>query len=91
MIAKLLDHESLVTTEIYAEMVNAAFREMEDSLKKQNPLQPKEKKWKQVDEQIFCRIRGYVSTVCKQGFPILEKIRDAFASNPFIPAPPLKN
>jgi len=41
--------------------------------------------------QIFCRIRGYVSTICKQGFPILEKIQDAFANNPFIPTQPLNN
>ena len=40
---------------------------------------------------IFCRIRGYVSTVCKQGFTILDKIQDAFAGKPFIPAPPLNN
>ena len=41
--------------------------------------------------QIFCRIRGYVSTVSKQGLSILEKIQDAFASNPFVPAPLLNN
>ena len=62
MIAKLLDHESLETTEIYAEtdaeMINAAFREMEDSLQKQNPLQPKEKKWKQVDEETLAKLYG---------------------------------
>ena len=40
---------------------------------------------------IFCRIRGYVSTVCKQGAPILKKIRDAFANKPFIPVSPLNN
>ena len=40
---------------------------------------------------IFCRIRGYVSTVCKQGFTILDKIQDAFANKPFIPASPLNN
>jgi len=40
---------------------------------------------------IFCRIRGFVSTVRKQEFPILKKIRDAFASKPVIPAPPLIN
>src|SRR5665648_1032363 len=41
--------------------------------------------------QIFCRIRGFVSTVRKQGFPILAKIEDAFASKPVIFAPPLTN
>lgn len=48
MIAKLLDYESLKTTEIHAEtdtkMVNAAFREMEDSLQNENPLQSKDNK-----------------------------------------------
>jgi len=41
--------------------------------------------------QIFCRIRGFVSSVRKQGFPILAKIEDAFASKPVIFAPPLTN
>ena len=62
LIAKLLDHESLETTEIYAEtdaeMINAAFRKMEDSLKKQNPLHPKEKKWEQVDEDTLAKLYG---------------------------------
>lgn len=62
VIAKLLDHESLETTEHYAEtdaeMVNAAFLKMEDSLQKQNPLQPKEKKWKQVDEETLAKLYG---------------------------------
>jgi site-specific recombinase XerD len=62
VIAKLLDHESLETTEIYAatdaEMVNAAFREMEVSLQNQDPLQPKEKKWKQIDEEALAKLYG---------------------------------
>lgn len=62
VIAKLLDHESLETTEIYAEtdseMVNAAFRDMEDSLQKQNPLHSKEKKWKQADEETLAKLYG---------------------------------
>lgn len=62
VIAKLLDHESLETTEIYAEtdseMVNAAFQEMEESLQKQNPLQPKEKQWKNVDEETLAKLYG---------------------------------
>jgi transposase len=45
----------------------------------------------EVDAQIFCRIRGFVSTVRKQEFPILTKIQDVFASKPVIPAPPLNN
>ena len=40
---------------------------------------------------IFCRIRGFVSTVRKQKFPILKKIQDVFANKPVIPAPPLIN
>jgi site-specific recombinase XerD len=62
VIAKLLDHASLETTEIYAEtdaeMVNAAFRMMEDSLLNQNSSQPKEKKWKQADEETLARLYG---------------------------------
>lgn len=62
VIAKLLDHESLETTEIYAEtdaeMVNEAFRDMEDSLQKQNPLHSKEKKWKQADEETLAKLYG---------------------------------
>lgn len=45
VIAKLLDHESLETTEIYtqtdAEMINEAFRKVEESLQSQNSLQLK--------------------------------------------------
>lgn len=62
VIVKLLDHESLETTEIYAatdaEMVNAPSCEMEDSLQSQNPLQPKEKKWKQADEEALAILYG---------------------------------
>lgn len=62
VIAKLLDHESLETTEIYAEtdaeMVNEAFREMEETLQKQNPSQLKEKRWKQADEETMARLYG---------------------------------
>lgn len=62
VIAKLLDHESLETTEIYAQtdagMINAAFRETEDSLQNQNPLQMKEKKWKKLDEDALAKLYG---------------------------------
>ncbi len=34
----------------------------------------------------FCRIRGYISTVRKNGRPVLASITDAFDANPFIPA-----
>jgi integrase/recombinase XerD len=66
VIAKLLDHESLETKEIYAhtdtEMINAAFREMEESLQSQNPLQSKEKEWKHADEETLARVNNYCET-----------------------------
>lgn len=34
----------------------------------------------------FCRIRGYISTIRKQGMNVLKSIRHAFAGKPFIPA-----
>jgi transposase len=35
--------------------------------------------------RIFCRIRGYISTVKKNSVPVLDAIRDAFSGNPYIP------
>jgi transposase len=35
--------------------------------------------------KIFCRIRGYISTVRKNGFSVFEAIRNAFSGNPFLP------
>ena len=35
--------------------------------------------------KIFCRIRGYISTVKKNSVPVLGAIRDALPGNPFIP------
>jgi transposase len=35
--------------------------------------------------RIFCRIRGYISTVKKNSVPVLDAIRDAFLGNPFVP------
>ena len=35
--------------------------------------------------RIFCRIRGYISTVKKNSVPVLDAIRDAFLGNPYIP------
>lgn len=62
VIAKLLDHESLSTAEIYAEtdaeMVNAAFHKMEASIQNQNPSQQKEKQWKKVDEEALAKLYG---------------------------------
>lgn len=62
VIAKLLDHESLDITEIYAntdtEMINEAFRKMEESLQNQNSLQFNEKKWKLTDEETRAKLYG---------------------------------
>jgi len=33
----------------------------------------------------FCRIRGYISTVRKQGINVLDALKRAFQGNPFIP------
>lgn len=35
--------------------------------------------------QTFCRIRGYISTLKKQGRPVLKYIRHALQGNPFMP------
>lgn len=34
---------------------------------------------------IFCRIRGYISTVRKNGFNVINAIQNAFTGTPFIP------
>lgn len=36
--------------------------------------------------KIFCRIRGYISTVKKNSVPVLGAIRDAFLGNSFVPS-----
>jgi transposase len=36
--------------------------------------------------KIFCRIRGYISTVRKHGLPVLQYIRAAFEGHPFMPS-----
>jgi transposase len=35
---------------------------------------------------VFCRIRGYISTVKKQGLNVLSAIKNVFSGKPFIPA-----
>jgi transposase len=35
--------------------------------------------------EVFCRIRGYISTLKKQGLPILEHLQRAFEGKPFLP------
>lgn len=35
--------------------------------------------------QYFARIRGYISTLKKNGQPVLEQIRQAFLDNPYLP------
>jgi transposase len=37
--------------------------------------------------EIFCRIRGYISTACKNGLSAFDALVDALAGNPFIPQP----
>ena len=60
VIAKLLDHESLDTTEIYAEtdaeMINAAFAAAEEIRERQDGKIPEEKRWKRVDEETLAKL-----------------------------------
>lgn len=35
---------------------------------------------------MFCRIRGYLSTLRKQGYHVLSALRSVFAGNPYMPA-----
>jgi len=36
---------------------------------------------------IFCRIRGYISTLCKQGHQIIPALFSLFSNSPFFPIP----
>lgn len=38
-----------------------------------------------VGAERFCRIRGYLSTVRKQGVNVLDALKRAFQGNPFLP------
>jgi hypothetical protein len=35
--------------------------------------------------QMFCRIRGYISTLRKQRIPVLDALRRVFTGNPIFP------
>jgi len=64
VIAKLLDHESLDTTERYAEtdadMINQAFKTMEEAdQKKMNTVQ-ENKNWKEVDDETLAKLYGLI-------------------------------
>ena len=64
VIAKLLDHESLDTTERYAEtdsdMINQAFKTVEKSEQLSSGNSPSEKKWKAVDEATLAKLYGLI-------------------------------
>ncbi len=36
--------------------------------------------------QMFCRLRGYISTLRKQGFDVLNALRQVFLEAPIFPA-----
>jgi len=38
-----------------------------------------------IGAQMFCRIRGYISTLKKQGLNILDALTQAFKGNPIFP------
>jgi len=63
VIAKLLDHESLNTTERYAEtdaaMINQAFHTMEEAEASSNPV-PVSKEWKHLDENTLAKLYGLI-------------------------------
>ena len=40
----------------------------------------------QYGAEIFCAVRGYISTARKNGQPVLQAIFDALDGQPFIPA-----
>ena len=64
VIAKLLDHESLDTTERYAEtdfdMVNQAFKAVEMAEQSLSDTTPPDKKWKSVDETTLAKLYGLI-------------------------------
>lgn len=64
VIAKLLDHESLNTTERYAEtdsdMINQAFKTIEEAEATTSDAMPVEKKWKSVNEKTLAKLYGLI-------------------------------
>ena len=64
VIAKLLDHESLSTTERYAEtdadMINQAFRALEEAENMEAGTKPTIKQWKVADEETLARLYGLI-------------------------------
>ncbi len=64
VIAKLLDHESLNTTERYAEtdsdMINQAFNTLEMSDATSTNVMPTEKKWISIDEESLAKLYGLI-------------------------------
>lgn len=62
VIAKLLDHESLSTTERYvetdAEMINQAFKTLEESESTSSGTIPTDKKWDSADEETLAKLYG---------------------------------
>jgi len=64
VIAKLLDHESLDTTERYAEtdfdMVNQAFQAVEKSETTSLNIVPEERKWETLDEETMAKLYGLI-------------------------------
>jgi len=64
VIAKLLDHESLDTTERYADtdtdMINQAFKTMEEADYNKTGVMPETKKWREADEETLAKLYGLV-------------------------------
>lgn len=64
VIAKLLDHESLTTTERYAEtdsdLINQAFQAMEDADTVIKYASPTGKKWMEADEDTMAKLYGLI-------------------------------
>ena len=64
VIAKLLDHESLTTTERYAEtdfdLINQAFQAMEDVETFNLGVPPPDKKWKEADDETLAKLYGLI-------------------------------